>query len=92
MEGAEVDQDYEDLVARLAAQHGLPKPPPPEDGEGPERPYSNVEEVPERETTQTDQLNARLLSAFDKLLESGQFKMPADLDDDGEWNEHDGEE
>lgn len=32
---------------------------------------------PKRQVTQTDHLNAKLLSAFDKLLESGAFSMPA---------------
>lgn len=43
-----------------------------QDTDGPERPYSDPQQpLPERETTQTDHLNARLLSAFDKLLAQG---------------------
>lgn len=58
--------------------------------QNPERPYSDGTKLPEREITQTDHLNAKLLSAFDKLLSEGNFKIPnRDNDNDGDWDDDD---
>ncbi len=42
------------------------------------------EALPAREVSQTDHLNAKLLSAFDRLLSEGKFKIPA-TEQDSEW-------
>ena len=92
MEGDEesaYDADYEALVARLAAEHSLRESRAVEGSEesGPERPYSGENEVVERESSQTDELNARLLAAFDRLLDSGSFKLPAQPSDSPDWDD-----
>ena len=46
------------------------------------------EALPTREVTQTDHLNAKLLSAFDRLLSEGNFKIPAS-EQDSQWAEED---
>lgn len=68
MEGADEQQvvDVNDNVDKQVDDH---------DDDGPERPYSDGVVLPVREITQTDTLNARLLSSFDKLLSQG-FKPP----------------
>ncbi len=48
------------------------------------------EALPDREVTQTDHLNAKLLSAFDRLLSEGAFKIQPSANDSA-WNDQDDE-
>merc|ERR1711991_1119367 len=86
------DDDYEAMVQQLAAREaGMPVYAGlGETDDNYERPYANVDELPEREVTQTDHMNARLLSSFDKLLSSGAFKVPQVVEEEQEaWQDDD---
>jgi hypothetical protein len=85
----EEEEGMEELggLQRLQLASGEPR----EVRHNPDEHYAGLEPgeaLPEREVTQTDHLNAKLLSAFDRLLSEGKFKMAA-TEPDSEWPEED---
>ncbi len=81
-EEEEEDEEYEGMMKKKNLDDG-------DGGETRHNPndhYGGAEELPKREVSETDHVNAKLLASFDKLLAGGAFKMHAhEQEEKDEW-------